>query len=121
MIALVEERRARVGISPLCAALGLARATFYRRRGGPPPASRLPRERRVPRQTLTVPERAAVLTLLHEERFVDLPPAQVWAQVLDAGQVPPCSIRTMYRDAPECARGGHEMGTPAATGRIGRE
>ena len=38
-----------------------------------------------------------MLTLLHEERFVDLPPAQVWAQVLDAGQVPPCSIRTMYR------------------------
>ncbi len=34
---------------------------------------------------------------MHEERFVDLPPAQVWAQVLDAGQVPPCSIRTMYR------------------------
>jgi putative transposase len=25
------------------------------------------------------------------------PPAQVWAQLLDAGQVPPCSIRTMYR------------------------
>jgi putative transposase len=38
-----------------------------------------------------------VLTLLHEDRFVDLPPAQVWARVLDAGQVPPCSIRTMYR------------------------
>ena len=32
MIALVEERRAQVGIGPLCAALGLARATFYRRR-----------------------------------------------------------------------------------------
>ena len=39
MIALVEERRAQVGIAPLCAALGLARATFYRRRGGPPPAA----------------------------------------------------------------------------------
>jgi putative transposase len=35
--------------------------------------------------------------MLHEERFVDLPPAQVWAQLLDAGQVLPCSIRTMYR------------------------
>jgi hypothetical protein len=33
----------------------------------------------------------------HEERFVDLPPAQVWAQLLDASYVPPCSIRTMYR------------------------
>ena len=38
MIALVEERGAQVGIAPLCAALGLARATFYRRRGGPPVA-----------------------------------------------------------------------------------
>jgi len=36
MIALVEERRARAGIGPLCAALGLARATFYRRRSARP-------------------------------------------------------------------------------------
>jgi hypothetical protein len=36
MIALVEERRARVGIGPLCDALGLARATFYRRRAASP-------------------------------------------------------------------------------------
>src|SRR5205814_2270880 len=37
------------------------------------------------------------LARMQEEQFVDLPPAQVWAQVLDAGRVPPCSIRTMYR------------------------
>jgi putative transposase len=95
MIALVEERRAQSGIAPLCAVLGLSRATFYRRRGSPPPASALPR--RPPRQALTATERDDVLALMHEERFVDLPPAQIWAQVLDAGQVPPCSIRTMYR------------------------
>lgn len=95
MIALVEERRGQVGVGPLCAALGLARATFYRRRGGPPSAPA--RERRPPRQALTAADRDGVLALLHEERFADLPPAQVWAQVLDAGQVPPCSIRTMYR------------------------
>jgi putative transposase len=97
MIALVEERQARVGIAPLCDALGLARATFYRRRGVPPPAPSVPRERRAPRQALTLTERAGVLAVLHEERFVDLPPAQVWALRLDAGHVPPCSIRTMYR------------------------
>ena len=97
MIALVEERGPRVGIAPLCGALGLARATFYRRRGGPPPTPATPRDRRAPRQALTAADRAAVLALLHEERFVDLPPTQVWAQVLDTGQVPPCSIRTMYR------------------------
>jgi putative transposase len=97
MIALVEERQARIGIAPLCDALGLARATFYRRRGGSPPRPPAPRDRRPPRQALTPAERAEVLALLHAERFVDRPPAQVWAQVLDAGQVPPCSIRTMYR------------------------
>ena len=90
MIALVEERRAHVGIGPLCAALGLARATFYRRRGGPPSAPAAPQERRAPRQALTAADRDGVLALLHEERFVDLPPAQVWAQVLDAGQMPLC-------------------------------
>ena len=97
MIALVEERHARVRIAPLCDALGLARATFYRRRGGPVPEPATPRERRQPRHALTAADRGQVLALLHDERFVDLPPAQVWAQLLDAGQVPPCSIRTMYR------------------------
>jgi putative transposase len=94
MIALVEERHARVGIAPLCAALGLPRATFYRRRGNPPPG---PPAQRTPRHALTPADREGVLAVLHEDRFVDLPPAQVWAQLLDAGQVPPCSIRTMYR------------------------
>ena len=61
MIALVEERRAQVGIGPLCKALGLARATFYRRRGGPPTASAGPRERQAPRQALTPADRAVVL------------------------------------------------------------
>jgi putative transposase len=97
MIAVVEERRTQVGVAPLCAALGLPRATFYRRRATPSPVPAPARARRIPRQALTPAERAGVLALLHEDRFVDLAPAQVWAQVLDAGQVPPCSIRTMYR------------------------
>ena len=93
---MVEEQGARLGIAPTCAALGLARATFYRRRR-PGTEATGPRVRRAPRQALAPTEREAVLALLHEEQFVDLAPAQVWAQVLDAGQVPPCSIRTMYR------------------------
>jgi putative transposase len=97
MIALVEERHARVGVAPLCEALGLARATFYRRRGSPPPAPPARRERRPPRQALTPADREQVLAVLHEDRFIDLPPAQVWAQLLDASQMPPCSSRTMYR------------------------
>ena len=77
MIALVEERRARIGIAPLCDAVGLARATFYRRRGDPSPGPAAPRDRRPPRQALTPADREGVLALLHETRFVDLAPAQV--------------------------------------------
>ncbi len=97
MIALVAERGRQLGIAPTCTALGLARATFYRQRGRSTGAPVADRERRPPRQALAPAEREAVLAVLHEERFVDLPPAQVWAQLLDAGRVPPCSIRTMYR------------------------
>src|SRR5215467_2806876 len=93
---MVEEQGPRLGIAPTCAALGLARATFNRHRR-PSTEPRAPRVRRAPRQALAPMEREAVLALLHEERFVDLAPAQVWAQVLDASHVPPCSIRTMYR------------------------
>jgi hypothetical protein len=45
MIALVEARRARLGIAPLCDALGLARATFYRRGGVARPRTPRPRGR----------------------------------------------------------------------------
>ncbi len=41
-------------------------------------------------------ERTAVLGILHEPRFVDLAPAQVYANLLDDGQYV-CSERTMYR------------------------
>jgi putative transposase len=36
------------------------------------------------------------LTVLHEDRFVDKPPAAIYAALLDDG-VYLCSIRTMYR------------------------
>ncbi len=94
---MVEEQGARLGIARTCAALGLARATFYRQRRRPGAGPTLPQGRRAPRQALAPTEREAVLALLHDDQFVDLPPAQVWAQLLDAGRVPPCSIRTMYR------------------------
>jgi len=41
-------------------------------------------------------ERQAVLTVLHEDRFVDKAPAQVYARLLDEEKYL-CSIRTMYR------------------------
>ena len=62
-----------------------------------PGSRRRPRKRRPPRQALSPTEHDAVLALLHEARFVDLPPAQVGTQVLDAAAPPSCSIRTLYR------------------------
>ena len=41
-------------------------------------------------------ERQQLLEVLHEPRFCDLPPAQVWARLLDEG-VYLASISTMYR------------------------
>jgi putative transposase len=81
-----------LGIAPTCAALGLPRATYYRRHR--PPRAAPPR-RRSPR-ALGEAERAAVLEQLHTPRFVDLAPGEVYATLLDEGTYL-CSERTMYR------------------------
>jgi len=81
-----------VGTQAACQALGMSRATVYRhRRPRPTPA---PRPR--PARALTAAERDAVRGELHEPRFVDLAPAEVYATLLDEGRYL-CSLRTMYR------------------------
>jgi putative transposase len=88
----VREMGPRLGIAPTCSALGLPRATYYRRLR--PPKPRAPRP--LPKQALSPVERQAVLAKLHEDRFIDLAPTEIYAQLLDEGQHL-CSIRTMYR------------------------
>jgi putative transposase len=83
-----------IGTAPACDALGLSRATFYRRLNAAPEASSQPRSPS-PRALLDE-ERAAVMILLHCERFVDLAPAEIYATLLDKG-IYFCSERTMYR------------------------
>src|SRR5208283_6198879 len=91
-----------VGIVAACDFLAVARASFYRQRPvlGPPalpgPEPPVPSERSLPARSLSEAERAAVLLVLHEERFQDRSPAAVQAALLDEGQYL-CSIRTMYR------------------------
>src|SRR5205809_3323900 len=91
-MATVTEVGPRLGIAPTCTALWVPRATYYRRRRS---QSTPPRRRPSPR-ALSMGERAAVLAALHEPRFVDLAPTEVYATLLDEGRYL-CSERTMYR------------------------
>jgi len=106
-----------VGVSAACRAMALPRATYYRRlavvrplagsddgsipsttsgdyenivgRADPRPVRRSPR-------ALKAVEEEKVLAVLHNERFVDRSPGQLYATLLDEGSYL-CSERTMYR------------------------
>ncbi len=81
-----------VGVKPACGALGVSRATYYRRQS--PPASRQPRP--TPPRALSADERVRVLEVLDSPRFVDRSPEYVVATLLEEGKYL-CSPRTMYR------------------------
>jgi len=91
-VSVVMEEAGAHGVNPLCAALGLPRATFYRRSR---PMHGPSKPRRSPR-ALSSEEKAKVLAVLHEPRFADHAPAEVYATLLEEGTYL-CSIRTMYR------------------------
>jgi len=90
----VEEIAPRAIVAPVCRALGVSRATVYRRRQ----TWRTPRvaPRPTPARALQPVERQAVLDVLHSERFVDKAPGEVVATLLDEKRYL-CSERTMYR------------------------
>lgn len=88
----VAELGPRLGVAATCAALGVARSSFYRRQQ--PRVEHRPRP--APPRALTMAEGQAVLDVLHEPRFVDLAPAEVYATLLDEGRYL-ASERTFYR------------------------
>src|SRR5207247_5254826 len=85
----VTELGPRLGIAPTCAALELARASYYR--GLRPPVELPPRP--APARAPPAEERQAVLDVLHEPRLVDLAPAETDAAALDDARHR-CSERT---------------------------
>jgi putative transposase len=93
-----EELALQVGVEPACNALGVSRATFYRRK-------RLNSGHQQPRPTparaLSQKERGRVVEVLSADRFVDRSPAEVFATLLDE-KTYLCSERTMYRVLAEC-------------------
>jgi putative transposase len=91
-VSAVTEIAPLVGIVLACTMLAVARATYYRTLG--PRTSPTARPR--PPRALGADERQAVLDVLHEPRFVDLAPVEVYATLLDESRYL-CSERTMYR------------------------
>jgi len=93
MMRFIDETASRHGVAPTCNALGVPRATYYRRKRARP----APKPRPAPPRALSPEERAQVLTVLHAPEHVDLAPAQVYAKLLDERGEYLCSERTMYR------------------------
>ncbi len=89
-----ESLAAITGTAAACAALGMPRASIYRRRNPKAPVLRGPRPK--PARALADAERSAVLADLNSERFADKAPAEVHATLLDE-KTYHCSVRTMYR------------------------
>jgi putative transposase len=84
-----------LGITTACDALGLSRATLYRHLT----PQKAPAQINFPlphHRALDKGERRAVLDILHQERFVDKAPREVYATLLDEGAYL-CSPSTMYR------------------------
>jgi putative transposase len=90
----VEELAVTAGTVAACAALGLPRASIYRRRRPKAPVPHGPRPK--PARALAAAERSTVLEVLNSERFADKAPAEVHATLLDENTYH-CSVRTMYR------------------------
>lgn len=97
----IRDERGTLSVLEFCDALGVPRASYYRAQLPPPERVISPVLRRVPRK-LSDADRAAVLAVLHEERFVDQPPAEIVATLLSEG-VYLASERTYYRLLAELA------------------
>jgi putative transposase len=93
---VIGELAAVIGTRAACAALGRSRATYYRQHRQSPPPPRPARHRVRQPRALSEAERAEVLGVLHDERFIDQAPASVYAHLLDEGRYL-CSVPTMYR------------------------
>jgi len=88
-----ENLAGAIGVAPACESMGVTRSTLYYQRRDPKQEAK-PRPK--PARALTDGERQKVLDELHDDRFVDKSPGEVWATLLDEGTYL-CSERTMYR------------------------
>ena len=82
------------GVTAACQLFNVPRSWYYRQQAGARVAP--VQDRPQPAHALSVEEKATVQTTLNSDRFCDLAPRQVYAQLLDEGRYL-CHWRTMYR------------------------
>lgn len=92
-MAAVLDAAPMLGVSASCDVLGVTRSTWYRQMAPPVYGPKL---RPASARRLLDGERDAVLAVLHEERFADRAPAEIYATLLDEKRYL-CSVSTMYR------------------------
>jgi len=112
-MAATVELPCEVTTAPVCLALGLSRATVYRRKSPAPVKIKRPRPR--PARALVPRERQKVLDTLHAKRFCDQSPVEVYATLLEEDRYL-CSPRTMYRilaDSKEVRERRNQLRHPA--------
>ncbi len=81
-------------VSTVCSAVSVSRATYYRHIK--PVNVSVPKERSSPANRLSESEVQAIKNVLHESRFIDLPPREIVPTLADEGRYLG-SIRTFYR------------------------
>jgi len=92
----VEQLAPTIGVAPVCAGLGVSRASYYRQQKSKQAPKPKPKLKPKLARALIDEERQQVLEVLHSERFLDQSPQEVYATLVDEG-IFLSSIRTMYR------------------------
>ena len=95
MMKAAEKLGDDVGTHQACRAMGVSRASFYRRRRRKEAPAADRRAGPSPR-ALSAEQRGQVRDVLNSERFMDQAPREVYAALLDEGEYL-CSVRTMVR------------------------
>ena len=90
---MVQQLNTVMSTQDACQQVGLARATYYRSQQVAKPQPKRPRRSA---RRFSDAERADILAVLNSERFMDWPPRQIWAKLLDERRYL-CHWRTMYR------------------------
>jgi putative transposase len=93
-VAISEAAKQFGSTNAVCDAVNMPKSTYYRY--CKPVHQRGTTTHRKSPRALSVHDKQVVLSLLHEDRFVDKAPTEVYAALLDEGRYA-CSIRTMYR------------------------